>query len=607
MALHHYTAKFRGIASKVDRKNSSRGSLKFLTPKWKEIVLYDIEKIALRDFDEERAGIFFSPMEGVKKRHKPTVIIQSGPDTRIESKQLRKLICYPGRGQEHEEYRHQHELSLVNSNSDIIIWEGIAKFSYYIPDPPKIEISDSDTHLIETPTSLDAVLNEDDWMEIEGTSGLDSSNALVNRIPGLANRANKRLPYGLLLLGLILFFINPLLGLIVLGIAIYSLSRRGRSGLTSPGSPQLGKQTNKTPAPTGGSSNEALSSKSNTRRVSRGGRRLRWITLVGLILAGLMIFKLWSLGSILLWPLALATLVYFIASRNASWGWLIVSRIFFWLLFILSALFILGTFVDTSELLPDDRSEGDARSERVRREGSDIISSRHTIEWQNPIAEGRNEVTYYTGDNPYQASLNAHKSVLNISQNTTARNYWGQVYAKLLVEDNTKVDSLAKVVHKVSKDRSYSPLETAEYLVSLIQEIPYVLVHDQSCQEVVNQSGGFVRDYHVQRKPCLPNVIAGVQSPYEFMHTLEGDCDTRSLLGHAVLRKLGISSSVWISEQYGHSILGVGVPVTSRAKKILNGVPHYGVELTAKGFRVGMIAPDQMHMRNWDVAIFKNF
>ena len=607
MALHHYTAKFRGIASKVDRKNSSRGSLKFLTPKWKEIVLYDIEKIALRDFDEERAGIFFSPMEGVKKRHKPTVIIQSGPDTRIESKQLRKLICYPGRGQEHEEYRHQHELSLVNSNSDIIIWEGIAKFSYYIPDPPKIEISDSDTHLIETPTSLDAVLNEDDWMEIEGTSGLDSSNALVNRIPGLANRANKRLPYGLLLLGLILFFINPLLGLIVLGIAIYSLSRRGRSGLTSPGSPQLGKQTNKTPAPTGGSSNEALSSKSNTRRVSRGGRRLRWITWVGLILAGLMIFKLWSLGSILLWPLALATLVYFIASRNASWGWLIVSRIFFWLLFILSALFILGTFVDTSELLPEDRSEGDARSERVRRDGSDIISSRHTIEWQNPIAEGRNEVTYYTGDNPYQASLNAHRSILNISQNTSARNYWGQVYTKLLVEDNTKVDSLAKVVHKVSKDRSYSPLETAEYLVSLIQEIPYVLVHDQSCQEVVNQSGGFVRDYHVQRKPCLPNVIAGVQSPYEFIHTLEGDCDTRSLLGHAVLRKLGISSSVWISEQYGHSILGVGVPVTSRAKKILNGVPHYGVELTAKGFRVGMIAPDQMHMRNWDVAIFKNF
>ena len=50
MALHHYTAKFRGIASKKEKKNSSRGSLKFLATEWNEIVLYDIEKIELRDF-----------------------------------------------------------------------------------------------------------------------------------------------------------------------------------------------------------------------------------------------------------------------------------------------------------------------------------------------------------------------------------------------------------------------------------------------------------------------------------------------------------------------------------------------------------------------------
>lgn len=608
MALHHYTAKFRGIASKQERKNSSRGSLKFLTPKWKEIVLYDIEKIGFRDFDEERAGIFFTPMDEIKNRHRPAIIIQSGPDTRIESKQLKKLICYPNLGKENEEYRHQHELSLVNSNSEWIIWEGIAKFSYYVPDPPKVVISESDVNLIETPASIDSVLNEDDWMEIDGSYSLEGTNTLINRIPGFAGRANKGLPVGLLILGLILFFINPVLGLIVLGMAIYSLSRKGRSGLTAQATPAHVKPSI-SPSSLAGNSNEPASSlERNTRpTASRSGRRIRWITWIGLILAGLMIFKLWSLGSILLWPLALATLIYFIASRNASWGWLVVSRILFWLMFILSVLYILGTLVGTSELLPEDRSKGDARSERVRREGSDIIESRHTIEWQNPIAEGRNKVTYYTGDNPYQASLKAHKSVLGISQNTTARNYWGQVYAKLLVEDNAKVDSLVNVVHKVSKERGYSSLETAEYLVSLIQEIPYVLVHDHSCQQVVNESGGFVRDYHVKRKPCLPNVIAGVQSPYEFMHTLEGDCDTRSLLGHAVLRKLGISSSVWISEQYGHSILGVGVPSASRAKKTLNGVPHYGVELTAKGFRVGMIAPDQMHMRNWEVAIFKNF
>jgi hypothetical protein len=70
---------------------------------------------------------------------------------------------------------------------------------------------------------------------------------------------------------------------------------------------------------------------------------------------------------------------------------------------------------------------------------------------------------------------------------------------------------------------------------------------------------------------------------------------------------LGISSSVWVSEQYGHSILGVGVPVSSGAQKSVMGVPHYGVELTAKGYRLGMISPDQRNLRNWDIALYKNF
>jgi hypothetical protein len=101
--------------------------------------------------------------------------------------------------------------------------------------------------------------------------------------------------------------------------------------------------------------------------------------------------------------------------------------------------------------------------------------------------------------------------------------------------------------------------------------------------------------------------VAGVQSPYEFMHNLKGDCDTRSLFGHAVLNRLGISSSVWVSSAYGHSILGVGVPGSSGNRKVINGVPHYGVELTAKGFRIGMVAPDQSQMSNWNVAIYSNF
>ena len=90
------------------------------------------------------------------------------------------------------------------------------------------------------------------------------------------------------------------------------------------------------------------------------------------------------------------------------------------------------------------------------------------------------------------------------------------------------------------------------------------------------------------------------------MHNLKGDCDTRSLYAFTILKELGIPASVWISETYGHSVLGVGLPVGNGFYKEINGVKHYAVELTAKGFRLGMISPEQQIQSNWDIALFYN-
>jgi hypothetical protein len=146
---------------------------------------------------------------------------------------------------------------------------------------------------------------------------------------------------------------------------------------------------------------------------------------------------------------------------------------------------------------------------------------------------------------------------------------------------------------------------TAEMVITFIQEIPYCLVHEGSCSDAIKY-GGFMQEYHQADKPCLPQIIGGVQSPYEFLHNLKGDCDTRSLLGHAILAKLNIASSVWVSETYGHSILGVAVPVGNGIYKEINGVKHYGVELTAKGFRLGMVAPEHARPGNWDITLYNN-
>jgi hypothetical protein len=178
-----------------------------------------------------------------------------------------------------------------------------------------------------------------------------------------------------------------------------------------------------------------------------------------------------------------------------------------------------------------------------------------------------------------------------------------KIIAKITAKSMRKI---AKIFSDSATKKKMDPAQTAEMVTTFVQEIPYYLVHEGSCAEAMQSGNTFMLEYHQQRKPCLANIAAGVQSPYEFLHNLKGDCDTRSLLAFSILKELNIASSVWISEAYGHSILGVGVPVGHGTYKNVNGVKHYGVELTAKGFRLGMVAPEHNNANNWEVSIYFN-
>ena len=172
--------------------------------------------------------------------------------------------------------------------------------------------------------------------------------------------------------------------------------------------------------------------------------------------------------------------------------------------------------------------------------------------------------------------------------------------------DQNKIRTIAKIFSDSATKKNMDAAQTAEMVVTFVQEIPYYLVHEGTCNEAMQSGNSFMLEYHQQGRPCLPNIVAGVQSPYEFLHNLKGDCDTRSLLAFSILKELNIACSVWISDTYGHSILGVGVPVGYGIHKDINGVTHYGVELTAKGFRLGMVAPEHNNAYNWDISIYYN-
>lgn len=224
----------------------------------------------------------------------------------------------------------------------------------------------------------------------------------------------------------------------------------------------------------------------------------------------------------------------------------------------------------------------------------------HKIKWTDFI--GNTFLNQYsTSSKLYADSRRLHNALANTAS-TGSDNYFQTIYSEMSKNDTKKLDSVAIYFYKERSLKNLSPESTAEMVISYIQEIPYCLVHDGTCKEAI-ASGGFMREYHLGKKPCLPNIAAGVQSPYEFAHDLKGDCDTRSLMAYTILTRLNIPASIWISQVYGHSILGVGLGAKGQHYKIANGIRYSPVELTAKGYRLGMISPDQGDMDNWTIIL----
>ncbi len=342
------------------------------------------------------------------------------------------------------------------------------------------------------------------------------------------------------------------------------------------------------------------------------GRWSKWISRILLgILFLLFLIYLWNSGRSLFYILAVLGFLWLL-SRIINLGSIfrIIGSI---LLFGFIGYFILKLFYDTNTgSIPIKKREGNIKITPPKETDTngdgkidDEISSKE-IKWYD-FANAFYKANYNTSVSSFQNSTLQQAELRNrITNYNSSADFYGQFYSGLYKIDENKIRAISKIFSDSAAKKNMDALQTAEMVVTFIQEIPYYLVHEGTCEVAIQSGNTFMVEYHQKHKPCLPNIVAGVQSPYEFLHNLKGDCDTRSLLAFSILKELNIASSVWVSEAYGHSILGVGVPVGYGIHKEINGVSHYGVELTAKGYRLGMVAPENNIPVNWDVAIFYN-
>jgi hypothetical protein len=315
--------------------------------------------------------------------------------------------------------------------------------------------------------------------------------------------------------------------------------------------------------------------------------------LIGLILA--LIYAFITKQFDLLKFLAIVTFIWVLFNYFSS-GFGLLKRIFnligglaLGLLFIMVIWFLLGQ--KNYSVIDDKQKDEFINKNKILRMGDSLL---HIRNWQD-YKVNKLAANYFTFYPQFDKSLSFREKYESgdISK----------VYQELVKKDEKTIGTYVHIFDSLTTANQWNRQQLAEAIVTSIQTIPYVLVHDQSCQQAIQESGSsFLIQYHKDGKECLPNIKFGIQGGYEFLHNLKGDCDTRALLCFELLSKFKYPVAMLISEEYGHCILGIDLPI--KGKYVRDSKHNYLVwETTAPGFKPGELSPEISDMDKWLIAI----
>jgi hypothetical protein len=109
----------------------------------------------------------------------------------------------------------------------------------------------------------------------------------------------------------------------------------------------------------------------------------------------------------------------------------------------------------------------------------------------------------------------------------------------------------------------------------------------------------FVQDIHYERPKDQPFEIL---PPASVVAERRGDCDSKSLLAHLLLRELGVDSVMLSSRAHAHAMLGIAVPAPGK-RFTFAGRNYAFTELTAVGSPIGHINPELLRPDDWKIVV----
>ena len=173
-------------------------------------------------------------------------------------------------------------------------------------------------------------------------------------------------------------------------------------------------------------------------------------------------------------------------------------------------------------------------------------------------------------------------------------NFWGSVYLELVKDSRDQLEFLVDSLATISLENQLTRRELAEMIVTFVQDIPYSYVRQEDCSHTENHG-----------KPCVGNIALGLLSPYEFIHSLYGDCDTRAVLIYALLERLDFDPMIVVSNEYAHAMLALHIPAVGDHLKF-RGKNYYFWETTGKGWPLGMLPPNSNNINYWKIALVQD-
>lgn len=180
-----------------------------------------------------------------------------------------------------------------------------------------------------------------------------------------------------------------------------------------------------------------------------------------------------------------------------------------------------------------------------------------------------------------------------------------QTYDKMIYtfkeNDKSKISSVYNLFDSIAKAKRMSKIKFAEMIVTFVQTLPYAVIVEQDCDaSLYNDS--FTRDYLSKGDAnCDPFEKFGINTPLEFLTNQKGDCDTRTLLIYTLLSHYNYDVALLSSEYYGHSIIGINLPIKGNAYIYKD--QRYVLWETTIVSEPGVFNNEMSNLNNWRISL----